>query len=351
MDNELRNHKKSDSTKWWLTLIAFILMGATLLGMLMGVIVPKQPNTENVPQTEQSTEQNNQNPVEPENYETEIVNSQFVRLNAVAPMAKAANGNYVEQTLTATVLPTTATNKKVDWSVAWADGQSGTVTDYVTVTPSADGSTTASVKCYQAFSGNVVITVTTRESGYTAECLVTFVGVPTDLTVSGTFAESSDGYYYFGVGDTYTYTVDLNNIFGTVGADYTDVNMSFGAYGSVVLGTYETYNSGGENWYDSSLTTVTLESLKDNFMSVSYSDGTLTITTVKTIESYYGSMSRIDGGRTRHYENKFKEYATDDAYFYIKLTQPDSGLEKLMKIKFDETVVAGVDVNNAQLYF
>ncbi|MBQ9117875.1 MAG: hypothetical protein IJY11_01575 [Clostridia bacterium] len=118
---------------------------------------------------------------------------------------------------TATVLPATATNKKVDWSVAWADGQSGTVTDYVTVTPSSDGSTTASVKCYKAFTGNVVVTVTTRESGYTAECIVTFVGVPTDLTATGTFAESGDGYYYFGVGDTYTYNVDLNNIFGTVG--------------------------------------------------------------------------------------------------------------------------------------
>ena len=30
MDNELRNHKKSDTAKWWLTLIAFILMGATI---------------------------------------------------------------------------------------------------------------------------------------------------------------------------------------------------------------------------------------------------------------------------------------------------------------------------------
>ena len=99
------------------------------------------------------------------------------------------------------------------------------------------------------------------------------------------------------------------------------------------------------------MTTVTLDSLKDNFMSVSYADGVLSITTVKTIESYYESMSRIDGGRTRSYTNKFKEYATDDAYFYIRLDQPDSGLSKLMKIKFDETVVAGVDMNNSQLYF
>ena len=348
MENELRNHKKSDSFKWFLTLMAFIIVGVTLAGIILGWFTPKTDNTDdNTPSTEQTETADAIN-----TFATEFVNTQNVRLMSAGPMMMAANSAYVEQNLTATVLPATATNKKVDWSVAWADGQSGTVTDYVTVTPSADGSTTASVKCYKAFTGNVVITVTTRESGYTAECVVTFVGVPTDLTATGTFAEASDGYYYFGVGDTYTYNVDLNNIFGTVGVDYQDINMSFGAYGSVVLGTYEYYSqSGTSKWYDTSLTTVTLDSLKDNFMSVSYADGVLSITTVKTIESYYESMSRIDGGRTRSYTNKFKEYATDDAYFYVKLTQPDSGLEKLMKIKFDETVVAGVDVNNTQIYF
>lgn len=347
MENELRNHKKSDSFKWWLTLIAFILMGATLLGLVTGFIVPMEKSDENVPTTEQTETANVAN-----DFATEFISTQNVRLMAATPMALSANSAYVEQTLTANVLPTTATNKKVDWSVSWADGQSGTVTDYVTVTPSSDGSTTASVKCYKAFTGNVVITVTTRESGYTAECIVTFVGVPTSLTTTGNFSESADGYYYFGVGDAYTYSVDLNNIFGTVGVDYQDVNMTLGAYGSVVLGTYEYYTStGNSTWYDSSLTTVTLESLKDKFISASYANGVLTITTVKTIESYYESMSRIDGGRTRNYTNKFKEYATDDAYFYIRLDQPDSGLSKLMKIKFDATVVAGVESSSTQIYF
>jgi len=316
----------------------------------------KQPNTENVPQTEQSTEQNSQNPVEPiepiEPYETEIVNTEFVRLNAVAPMTKAANANYAEQTLTATVLPATATNKAVDWSVAWADGQSGNVSDYVTVTPSSSGSTTATVKCFQPFTGNVVVTVTTRESGYSAECIVTFVGIPTEINVSGPFSESADGYYYVGVGDTYTYSVDLNNLFGTVGADYQDVTVTLGGYGSVVLGDYDYYSQSGNSlWYDTSLHTVTLESLKDKFISIDYSNGKLNITTVKTIESYYESMKRIDGGRTRNYTNKFKEYATDDAYFYIRIDQPDSNISKLMKIKFDATVVTGVETNKTQILF
>ena len=86
-------------------------------------------------------------------------------------------------------------------------------------------------------------------------------------------------------------------------------------------------------------------------MNVSYADGVLSITTIKTIESYYESMSRIDGGRTRSYENKFKEYATEDAYLYIRIDQPSSGLSKLMKIKFDTSVVTGVNVNDTALLF
>ena len=354
MDNELRNHKKSDTAKWWLTLIAFILMGATILGLIGGYIVPKEPVNNDVPQTEQSTEIPDEpiEPIEPiEGYETEVVNSPYVRLMA-SPMTRAATGNYVEQTLTATVLPATAVNKAVDWSVAWADGQSGNVTDYVTVTPSSNGSTTASVKCYQPFTGNVVVTVTTRESGYSAECVVTFVGIPSEINLSGPFAEQADGYYYVGVGDTYTYSVDLNNLFGTVGVDYQDLNVTLGGYGSIVLGNYDYYSqSGTSTWYDSTIHNVTLESMKDKFLSIDYSDGVLNITTVKTIESYYESMKRIDGGRTRSYTNKFKEYATDDAYFYINIVQPDSGLNKLMKIKFDATVVTGVTTNQSQLLF
>lgn len=345
MENEIKNNKTINKFKWWTIPLAFMLIIATLVGVVVGYFIPKNNVAENVPSVEQTEAEVGKN------FETKFVNTQNVKLMSSGPVMLAANSAYVEQMLTATVLPETATNKKVDWSIAWADGQAGTVTDYVTVTPSSNGSTTASVKCYKAFTGNIIVTVTTRESGYTAECIISFVGVPTTITATGTFSEKADGFYYFGVGDTYTYSVNLNNIFGTVGADYQDVNVSLGAYGSVVLGYYEEYNSGGSNWFDASDKTVTLESLKDNFISVSYSDGNLLITTKKTIESYYESMKRIDSGRTRQYNNKFRKYATDDAYFTIKITQPKSGLSKLMQVKFDETVVAGVQASASQLYF
>ncbi len=346
MKNELQQHKTSDKIKWVLTLVAFLLVGATIAGMLLGYLTPRTKTEEPVQQEQEAS-------VNESGFMSKFVNTENVRLMSVSPMAAVANELYVEQTVVATVLPQTATNKMVDWSVAWADSSNtSNVTDYVSVTPASDGSTTAYVRCYQAFSGDVIVTVTTRENGYTAEIIVSFVGIPTDLTVTGQFVENSDGFYYMGVGDTYTYNVNLSNIFNTIGEDYQDITMTFGGYGSVVLGTYEYYSqSGTSKWYDNSLNTVTVESLKDKFMNVSYADGVLSITTIKTIESYYESMSRIDGGRTRSYTNKFKELATEDAYLYIRLDQTSSGLSKLMKIKFDTSVVTGVSVNDTTLLF
>ena len=346
MKNELQQHKTSDKIKWVLTLVAFLLVGATIAGMLLGYLTPRTKTEEPVQQEQEAS-------VNESGFMSKFVNTENVRLMSVSPMAAVANELYVEQTVVATVLPQTATNKMVDWSVAWADSSNtSNVTDYVSVTPASDGSTTAYVRCYQAFSGDVIVTVTTRENGYTAEIIVSFVGIPTDLTVTGQFVENSDGFYYMGVGDSYTYNVNLSNIFNTIGEDYQDITMTFGGYGSVVLGTYEYYSqSGTSKWYDNSLNTVTVESLKDKFMNVSYADGVLSITTIKTIESYYESMSRIDGGRTRSYTNKFKELATEDAYLYIRLDQTSSGLSKLMKIKFDTSVVTGVSVNDTTLLF
>lgn len=79
----------------------------------------------------------------------------------VSPLAETA------QQVTATITPSDATNKQVDWSVAWNNASSTwatgkTVSDYVTVTPSSDGALTATVTCLQGFSEKVVLKVVLR---------------------------------------------------------------------------------------------------------------------------------------------------------------------------------------------
>lgn len=86
-------------------------------------------------------------------------------------------GNEVNSAVTAniiaTITPNNAANKRVDWSAAfknpeseWASGK--TLSEYITVTPAADGSLMASVTCYQAFGEQVILTVTSRENAEAA---------------------------------------------------------------------------------------------------------------------------------------------------------------------------------------
>jgi hypothetical protein len=98
--------------------------------------------------------------------------------------AYAANGvsQYADTAyiLTATVSPSDATDTALDWSVAfvepdseWATGK--TVTDYVTVTPTADGASTAAVECKQAFGAQITVVCKARSnSAVSASCSVDY---------------------------------------------------------------------------------------------------------------------------------------------------------------------------------
>ena len=81
----------------------------------------------------------------------------------INPLAESA------QQLTAVVTPADAIEQEVDWTVAWKNANSTfakgkNVTDYVTVTPTADGALTANVACLQAFAEQIVVTVRVREN-------------------------------------------------------------------------------------------------------------------------------------------------------------------------------------------
>ena len=287
----------------------------------------------------------------PENdFAAEIHSTEHIKLT-MSSVAVLTADNSVSKTLTATVLPETAENKAVDWTVEWDDTENETaVTDYVTVTPTADGSTTVTVTCYKPFTGTIIVTATTRENGYSATCVVSFIGIPTDIALNGSLSPVS-GEYNVGIGQTYTFDVSLTNPFNQVGEQFSDITCGVNGVGSVVLGYMEHYNSSGtDKWYDSSDKTVTLDSLKENFITVSYSGGKLSITTIKSIESYYGSMQRMDGGRTRAYRDKFRSFV-DDCYFKVWVKESNSGLTKEFNVRFDDAVVTGVNMSNGEISF
>ena len=93
---------------------------------------------------------------------TKLSSSEYAE-NGVSAIAESA---YI---LTASVTPSDAGNKAVDWAIgfknanaAWASGK--TVTDYVTVTPMSEGSLTARVECKAAFGTQIVVKATSRDN-------------------------------------------------------------------------------------------------------------------------------------------------------------------------------------------
>ena len=162
---------------------------------------------------------------------------------SVSPVTVAVTNNKttLKQTLTATIQPATTENKEVDWTVAWADSTgAGDVSDYITVTPESDGSTTATVTCYQPFTGDIVITVITRDGGFTARCLCNYVGKPTSLVIEPTGATMvSDSDWNIRVaevksGNIYYFDLLPSNAFGSVGSTFTpDYDISIQAHGGI----------------------------------------------------------------------------------------------------------------------
>ena len=136
--------------------------------------------------------------------------------------------------------------------VAWADSTGvGDVTDYITVTPESDGSTNATVTCYKPFTGDIVITVITRDGGFTARCLCNYVGKPTSLVIEPTGATMvSDSDWNIRVaevksGNTYLFDLLPSNVFGSVSESYTtDYTVSIQTHGGINT-TQKNYDSAG----------------------------------------------------------------------------------------------------------
>ena len=296
-------------------------------------------------------EENNAESLEVSSFKTEFVNTAHVVLMAASEPMMAANG-VITQRIVATVYPSNASNKKVDWSVAWADtSNTSNVSNYITVTPDSDGSTSATVTCKAAFSGNIIITATTRQNGYKADCLASFVGIPSNIGIITNLTPASDG-YHVAVGNTYAFTTELSNPFGEVGNAYKTLQVSVKGVGTIKVASKEVYaTSGNTKWYDDLAKEISIEDLASQFVEASISsDGTVVVNVKKSIESYYKYMERIDSGRTQYYQDCFREYVTN-CYFEIILTEPKSGTTTSFNVIIDPNAVTGVNVDSGEMFF
>ncbi|MBR6050456.1 MAG: hypothetical protein IKP68_04540 [Clostridia bacterium] len=283
---------------------------------------------------------------------SEEVHSVTVELSKPLFLAGGTGGNTVSYTINATVLPATAKNKNVTWTAAWGDSSNtSAVSTYLTVTPAAAGSTTATITCLKPFTGNIIVTCTTQESGFEAACVVQFKGVPSSITLTGDLTADSNGKFNVIPGKNYAMQINLANVYNQIGSEYSDYTYSLTGVGQFKVGYCEHYNTSGKDvWYDNSYKTVNVDDLKDQFVTVTQSGNSITITTIKSFESYYKTKTRMDGGRTWGYDDKFKEFVTD-CYFKLAVRENTSGLVKEYIINFDPTLVAGISLTPMTITF
>lgn len=367
MYNDLNQHKKSDAIKW---VIVFILIAVLLVGMAASLTLTLSDKEEE--KEEQAQEQAYAN-----DFTAECISTANVKL-AMNSVAMLAEDNSVSKTLTATVYPTDATNKLVDWSIEWSNpSKQEEVTDYVTVTPAYDGSSEATVTCYQPFgSDQIKITVTTRQGGYTATCIVSFRGVASSLYLtSATSPVSNAGrgeYYDLPSKSSTVFTVNLGNVWNEVGSY--DLSAEIEAVGSLYVS-----DNFGDSFGGTTIENVRMIDLADLLeylgISATVDDNVVTVTTNKVLDTFFYSHSENDeyGAGTWYYNDyvyyeewmeglgtaysqEYKDGGVynashiDSCYYVLKVMDSVSGLSTSVKF-WVSTGVSSVSLDETTLSF
>lgn len=289
----------------------------------------------------------------------------------------------ISKRLSATVEPANAVNKAVDYSLFWtADAEKidEPVSDYVVIEQDSDGSLGATITCVAPFGDDVMVAqVTTRDGGYTAECVVTYVGIISEMSITSptlntvNTAERGD-YYELFTSQIYTFNISLDNALHSVGTY--DLSVSTGGVGEFYFcyGTeYRTVQYGPlaapsnfEGWfaYANSDSVVTeqynLSDISNRFISATLNGTEITVVVnSKALSNYYEKLSDTNRrfvyigdepiytsvlGNSQPYEfntNAKTINATNLPSAYFTLTVRDSVSNMAETIKL--WVISGVD--------
>ena len=389
-NNELYEHKRSDTVKWVLTLFAFILVGVMLAGVILGWFDKKEEPPAEEEQTEQAAVTDGEGNAMDEDIVYPMPEKMSFSAAAFAqPLAQfgepsgttVTSPQSVDVRIEAYVYPESAANKAVDFSVAWGNAPthgSEQVSNYLTVTPDSDGSTTATVSCKKSFGDDtIIITVTTREGGYTATCTVSFTGIASGIEITSSTATkkstSARGEYYeLGTSKTYTFNIGLTNAFNDAAGNLSVTEI--GGEGNMYFGNGP-YNAGGYiNFTD--MVQKSIGEFADDFItSATISGNTLTVKTgSKILENYYSSYGPDEYFITDIYYDRYVVEMNDDwsikdssdtfrnqnaksnaqnigsCYFYVTVKDSISGLTETVRLWLVSSV-NGVALSQTELEF
>ena len=388
-NNELYEHKRSDTVKWVLTLFAFIFVGVMLAGIILGWFDKKEEPPAEEEQTEQAAVIDGDGNAMDEDIVYPMPEKMSFSAAAFAqPLAQfgepsgttVTSPQSVDVRIEAYVYPESAANKAVDFSVAWGNAPthgSEQVSNYLTVTPDSDGSTTATVSCKKSFGDDtIIITVTTREGGYTATCTVTFTGIASGIEITGSTATKKSTsergeYYELGTSKTYTFNIGLTNAFNDAAGNLSVTEI--GGEGNMYFGSRYSNDGGYYNYED--VYQKNIGELADKFItSATISGTTLTIKTGSSVlENYYSEYAydewdyyyakdaflvelddywNIKGPSDTFYNDNSKYNAQNigSCYFYVTVKDNVSGLSETVRLWLVSSV-SGVSLSETELEF
>lgn len=174
---ELYEHKRSDTVKWVLTLIAFIVVGIMLAGIICGWFEKKETEEEQAGAPA---------------YSFIVGNGEGNRMSLMSVRNSAVTGESV--TITATVEPDNeAENTGVDWTATWKNAESvwasgKSVSDYVTLTPGGEdyaASKSVTLENLQPFGEQIIVKATARDDPeITATCTADYAQKPVNFSLS-----------------------------------------------------------------------------------------------------------------------------------------------------------------------
>lgn len=288
----------------------------------------------------------------------------------------------VSKRVSATVQPASATNKLVDYTVFWDVGATRVeepVSDYIIVEQDSDGSTDATVTCIQSFGEDtIILEVITRDGGYTAECVITYVGFLTEMsitsdTLSTVNTQARGDYYEVLTNNTYTFDINMDNVLHDV-ANY-DLSVELGGVGQFYFFDRVAYmrGIGGIPSIDEP-TLYNLGDMADKFLSVELNGNVMEVSVKsKALVNYYVEYpmsfnnvrtcvyssvnwvvsSFTDDNGTQHSVNKRNSENNamlSSAYFTVTVTDANTNISSEIKL-WVESSVDGVRLSTNSLEF
>lgn len=380
MSNELYEHKRSDTIKWVLTLLAFILVGVMLAGIILGWFEKSSSAEE---QEQAAVIDGDGNAMDAGTLYRMPEKMTFTAAGSGIPLAQFGDPDGTTSTaraevrIEAYVVPENANNREVDFSVAWGEGAQRSaelVTDYVTVTPESDGSRVATVACIKGFGDDIIlITVTTRDGGFQATCTVTFEGAPSSLKFMYNDTEySSSSEITVQANAEYSVKLKLVGEFGEVGEKFGD----FEVVSVTMQGKFNAKREGVNNaavlyedtividledpcYYAYDIATGgngnKVEFDASQFIECSIEGDTLKVRAIRSETSFFHPSTPPRTGTRVTYESAYYDPrgggAPSDCRMCVLVKDKVSGVEGLIYIDIEGTAVSGVSLSETELEF